>query len=105
VRADRNREELRNTLTANFRGPLSFVYAAPVANSRDLHQQLFVVNCVHHVIVTDANALFLFSAFEFLAAGRTCIQGQSFDAGSIRVTTEADSLFNSFSALDVSATR
>jgi hypothetical protein len=57
---------------------LSFVYLAPVTDSRDFDQQSCVVDCVHHAPVPHAYAPLAIAAFELPAPRRTGIGGKIF---------------------------
>jgi hypothetical protein len=51
-----------------------------VTDSRHFRQRFSVVDGVYHAVITDTNAPLTFAAAELLAAGRTRIGGEVFQA-------------------------
>jgi hypothetical protein len=78
---------------------------APVSDARNVHGFSGVVDDVNDAVVADSDSPFAIAAFELLAAGRPRVQFEPFEAGTIRAIIFLGRSRNSFSALEVSATR
>jgi len=82
----------------------SSVHFAPVGNAGYVDSFCSVVNLIDGQVIPDADAPFVFTALQFLAArGRGTIAKPS-KRGTMRAITLAGRAFNSFSALVVSET-